>query len=248
METTKTIKKNKKEEKKEQSEVKILENFDKEKIEEMLKLGLHFGHSHKKKNPKMDPYLYGMRNNIDIIDLLETEKQLNIVLDYLKEIKAKKPLILFVGTKPSAKKIVMELAQKLSMPYVIERWLGGTLTNFESIKRRVEFLKEMEKKKQEGEFEKYTKQERLRIEKEIERTEKKLGGLKNLERLPDILFVVDANKEKIAIKEAKRKNICVIALCDSDGDPTSVDYFIPVNDEGISSLKYIFDKVEKALL
>lgn len=223
-------------------------NFNKEEIEKMFQMGVHFGHIHGKKNPKMDPYLYGMRNNIDIIDLLETEKQMNILLDYLKETKKKKPLILFVGTKPSAKKLVKDLAEKLSMPYVIERWLGGILTNFESIKKRVEYLKEMEKKREEGRFDRYTKQERQRIDEEIQKMERNLGGLKRLERLPDILFVVDANKEKTAIKEAKRKGIMVIAICDTDGDPTLADYFIPANDEGIESLSYIFEKIEKVLL
>lgn len=196
----------------------------------------------------MEPYLYGMRNNIDIIDLLETEKHLNQVLDYLKELKKKKPLILFVGTKIPAQKLVKKIAEKISMPYITERWLGGLLSNFESIKKRIDFLKEMEKKKEEGEFDRYTKQERLRIDKKIEKMRQTVGGLKNLERLPDILFIVDANKEKTAIKEAKRKNITTIALCDSDGDPTSVDYFIPVNEDGISSLKYILEKIEKVLI
>lgn len=229
------------------NKTKTSTSLEREKIKEMFKLGLHFGHSHSKKNPKMGPYLYGMRNNIDIIDLLETEKYLNQVLDYLKEVKKKKPLILFVGTKISAQKLIKEMANRLSMPYITERWLGGLLTNFESIKRRIDFLKEMERKREEGEFDKYTKQERLRIDKKIEKMRQTVGGIKNLERLPDILFVVDANKEKTAIKEARRKNITTIALCDSDGDPTSVDYFIPVNDDGISSLKYVLEKVEKAL-
>lgn len=230
------------------NKTKTSTSLEREKIKEMFKLGLHFGHSHSKKNPKMGPYLYGMRNNIDIIDLLETEKYLNQVLDYLKEVKKKKPLILFVGTKISAQKLIKEMANRLSMPYITERWLGGLLTNFESIKRRIDFLKEMERKREEGEFDKYTKQERLRIDKKIEKMRQTVGGIKNLERLPDILFVVDANKEKTAIKEARRKNITTIALCDSDGDPTSVDYFIPVNDDGISSLKYILEKIEKVLI
>lgn len=213
----------------------------------MFEKGLHFGHSHSKKHPKMEPFIYGMRNNIDIIDLSEAQKCLKKTLDFLKEKKKEKALMLFVGTKVSARKLIKEKAEKLSMPYVTERWLGGTLTNFEVIKKRIDFLKDMEEKRKKGEFEKYTKKERLRIDQEIERIEKRAGGLRKLNRLPDLLFVIDVKKEKIAIEEAKKKNITIVGICDTDGDPTMVDYFIPVNDEGIASLGYILEKIEKVL-
>lgn len=216
-------------------------------LEEMFQRGLHFGHVHSRKHPKMGPFIYGMRNNIDIIDLAETQKCLEKVLEYLKEKKKEKPLILFVGTKISTRKMIKELAKKLKMPYVTERWLGGTLTNFDAIKKRIDFLKDMEEKKKKGEFEKYTKKERLRIDEEIERIERRAGGLRTLERLPDFLFVVDVYKEKLAIEEAKKKNIPIIGLCDTNGDPTSVDYFVPVNDDGVPSLEYVLEKVEKVL-
>ncbi|MCD6094501.1 30S ribosomal protein S2 [bacterium] len=220
---------------------------DEKEIEEMFNAGLHFGHRHSKTHPKMTPFIYGMRNNVDIIDLLKTKEYLEKALDYLKEKKKEKPLILFVGTKVSAKKLVKELAEELKMPYVVERWLGGTLTNFEVISKRVQYLKEMEEKKKKGEFEKYPKKERLKINQELEKIEKKMGGLKLLTRLPDLLFVVDVRKEALAIKEARRKGIPIVGICDTDGDPSLVDYPIPANDDAISSLKYILEKVKEAL-
>lgn len=213
----------------------------------MFEKGLHFGHSHSKKHPKMEPFIYGMRNNIDIIDLSEAQKCFKKTLDFLEEKKKEKALIFFVGTKVSARKLIKEKAEKLGIPYVIERWLGGTLTNFEVIKKRIDFLKDMEEKRKKGEFEKYTKKERLRIDQQIEKIDKRAGGLRKLNRLPDLLFVIDVKKEKIAIEEAKKKNINVVGICDTDGDPTMVDYFIPANDEGIASLKYILGKIEKVL-
>jgi small subunit ribosomal protein S2 len=216
-------------------------------IEEMFRVGLHFGHFHPKKDPRMGPFIYGIRNNVDIIDLIETQKLIEKTLEYLKEKKKENALMLFVGTKISVRDLVKELAEKVGAPYVTQRWLGGTLTNFEVIKKRIDYLKEIMEKKERGELEKYTKKERLHIDREIERTERKLGGLRKLERLPDLLFVVDVEKEKHAIEEAKNKNIPIVGICDTDGNPNSVNYFIPANDDGIAPLKYIFKKVEKVL-
>jgi small subunit ribosomal protein S2 len=239
-----TIKKEKKEEK---GEITKIETSKDAEIQKMFEAGLHFGHRHSRIHPKMGPFIYGTRNNVDIIDLAETKEYLQKALDFLREQKEKKSLILFVGTKASAKEMIKELTEALSMPYVTERWLGGTLTNFEVISKRIKHLKEMEEKKANGELEKYKKKERIKIEQEMEKMKKKLGGLKNLSRLPDILFVVDVAKEKLAVKEAKQKKIPIVGICDTNGDPTSVDYPIPANDDAISSLKYILEKVKEAL-
>lgn len=219
---------------------------DKE-IQKMFEAGLHFGHRHSRINPKMKPFIYGKRNGIDIIDLLKTKECLEQALNFLKAEKEKNALILFVGTKVSAKNLIKELAEELKMPYVNERWLGGTLTNFELISKRIKYLKEMEEKKAKREFEKYKKKERIKIDQEIEKMERKLGGLKNLTRLPDLLFVVDVTQEHLVVREANMKKIPVIGICDSNGDPTSVTYPIPANDDATSSLRYILDKVKKTL-
>lgn len=244
------IKKEEKKEKEEKEEEKLDEKpvvLDKE-TEKMFKLGVHFGHFHSKKHPKMNPYIYGIRNNVDIIDLEETKKLLEKTLDYLKGKKKEDALILFVGTKVSARDIIKNLAAKAKAPYVTERWLGGTLTNFEVIKKRIDYLKEMEDKKKNGELEKYTKKEKLRIDKDMERTERKLGGLRILEKLPDIMFIVDPGREKHAVEEAIKKKIPIVSICDTDSNPSFSDYFIPANDDGSVSLNYILQKVEKVLV
>jgi small subunit ribosomal protein S2 len=232
------------EELKEKSQIVLAE--DKE-IERMFKVGLHFGHKRARKHPKMEPFIYGIRNNIDIIDLLKTKEYLKEALDYLKQKKKEGALILFVGTKISVRKLIKELAEEIKMPYVIERWLGGTLTNFEVMSGRIKYLKELEEKTKKGEFEKFTKKERIRINQELARIERKIGGLRELSRLPDTLFIVDVKKEELAIREAKAKGISIVGICDTDGDPTSVDYPIPANDDSVPSLKYILEKVKKVL-
>ncbi len=230
--------------KKEKDKATGIVKIDKE-TEEILRLGMHFGHSHSRKHPKIDSFLYGTRNGIDIIDPIEIKVSLEKTLSYLSD--NKKSLILFVATKTPARELVKNLAEKLNMPYVVDRWLGGTLTNFDIVKKRIEHLKNLEEKKKRGDFEKYTKKEKARIEQEIDRIKRKVGGLKNLDRIPDILFVVDVKKEIAAIKEAKQKNISIVGICDTDGNPHSVDYSIIANDEAVSSLEYILNKVEKSL-
>jgi small subunit ribosomal protein S2 len=232
----------------EKVEKKTVSKKTTKELEEMFKIGVHFGHYHSRKHPAMDKFVYCVRNNVDIIDIEETQENLEKAIKYLLQKKKEESLMLFVGTKVAARDLVRNLAEKLNSPFVTERWLGGTLTNFEVIKKRIEEFKEMEIKKEKGELEKYTKKERLRFNQEIERTEKKIGGLRKLNRLPDILFVVDVHNEKHAIEEAKKKNIPVVAICDTDGNPNQVDYAIPANDDNISSLTFIINKIEKALV
>jgi len=218
-----------------------------DEIENILKAGLQFGHRRDKKHPKMGPFIYGARNNILLIDILKTKEYLQKALDYLKQRKGEGAIILFVATKTIAKDMVKELAKSLKMPYITERWLGGTLTNFEIIGSQVEKLEEMEEKKKRGDFDKYTKKEKHRIDQNIEKITRRIGGLKTMKRLPDILFIVDVQKEKTAVREARKKGISIIGICDTNGDPSLVDLPIPANDDAPSSLKYILEKVKGAL-
>jgi small subunit ribosomal protein S2 len=217
-------------------------------VEEMAKAGLHFGHKTSKVHPKMFPFIFGVRNNVHIIDLEKTKEKLDEVLKFIQELVSQNKTILFVGTKPQIKDLVKEMATELGYPYVTERWLGGTFTNFEVIRKRVEKLKELEKKKAEGFFERYTKKERTKIEKMIQKLEKKFGGIKNMEVLPDAVFICDMVKDKLAVKEAREMGVKIIAISDTNSDPTLADYFIPANDDAISSVKYILEKVKEVIL
>jgi small subunit ribosomal protein S2 len=217
-------------------------------IEEMAKAGLHFGHRTSRIHPKMKPYLFGVRNGVHIIDLEKTAEKLKETLTFIQQLISEDKTLLLIGTKVQAKDLVKSTAKECSLPYVSERWLGGTFTNFETIKKRMDYFKEMEKKKAEGELEKYTKKERLEMDKKLKELETKVGGIKELTKLPDAIFVLDMIKDKLAIKEAKKRGIAIIALSDSSSDPTLVDYAIPANDDAISSLKYILDKVKEVVL
>lgn len=217
-------------------------------VEEMAKAGLHFGHKTSKVHPKMLPFIFGVRNNIHIIDLEKTKEKFEEALKFIQQLISEGKIILFVGTKNQIKDLVKQIATECNVPYVNERWLGGTFTNFNVIKKRVEYLLDLEKKQKEGFFEKYTKKERMKIEKEIEKLKKKFEGLKTLVKLPEAIFICDMVKDKIAIKETKKKGIKIIAICDTNADPTQADYPIPANDDAISSVKYILEKVKETIL
>lgn len=229
-----------------------LENSNKYNIdvEEMARLGVAFGHRSSKKHPKMEPYILGVKGgeHVNIIDLEKTKEMLEKALDYLANLAKENKTILFVGTKPSIKHLVLETAQECNMPFVIHRWIGGTLTNFKVIRKRVEYFINLKEKMEKGELKKYTKKEQHEFEKEIKDLEEKFGGLEKLTKLPDALFVVDMKKENLAIREAKRKNIPVVAIADTNVDPTLADYPIPANDDAISSVKYILEKVKEAII
>lgn len=211
--------------------------------EEMAMAGLHFGHKTSRIHPKMMPYLEGAKSGIHIIDLEKTKEKLNQALKFVQQLFSENKTLLIVGTKVQAKGLVKSLAQELNLPFVTERWLGGTFTNFDIIKKRIEYFKGLEKKKKEGELEKYTKKERAEIDKELKDLEIKFGGIKNLEKLPDAVLVLDMRKEDLTIKEAKIKKIKIIAVSHTNTDPTIVDYPVPANDDSVSSIKYILDKV-----
>jgi small subunit ribosomal protein S2 len=215
--------------------------------EEMLRAGLHFGHQTSKTHPKMKPYIFGVRNTVHIFDLEKTAEKLKEALSFIQRMAAENKILLFVGTKIQIKNLIKEVAQEIGSPHVSERWLGGTITNFGVIKSRIEYFKDLERKKETGELEKYTKKERLEFDQELEKLRMKFEGIKGLSKVPDAIFVVDIKKESSAVKEAKDKEIKVIGICDTNVDPTLVDYPIPANDDAISSVKYILEKVKEVI-
>ncbi len=216
--------------------------------EEMAQVGLHFGHRTSRIHPKMGPYLYGVRNTVHIIDLTKTIEKLEEALKFIQKLIAEGKTLLFIGTKIQAKDLVKEVARDCGLPYVTERWLGGTFTNFENIKKRVEYLKELEKKKAAGELEKYTKKEQIKINKELQNLEIKFGGIRELGQFPAAIFVIDMKKDLLAVKEAKAKGITIIGIADTNVDPTLADYPIPANDDARPAIKYILDKVKEVVL
>ena len=217
-------------------------------VEEMAKAGLHFGHKSSKFHPKMEPYLYGARNGIHIIDLEKTKEKLGEALKFIRDLISENKVLLVVGTKVQAKRLVEDFAKECGLLYVSERWLGGTFTNFGVIKKRIDHFKDLEDKKNKGELEKYTKKERAKIDLELRGFERKFGGIRDMEKLPDAVFILSIEKDNIVIKETREKNIKVIAVSDTNTDPNVADYPIPANDDALSSTKYILDKAKEVIL
>jgi len=215
--------------------------------EEMTEAGLHFGHRVSRCHPKMKPYLFGVRNTVHIIDLEKTARKLEEALNFIQKLISEEKILMIVGTKIQAKELVKKIAQDCGLPYVSERWVGGTFTNFEIIKKRIDYFKDLERKKIQKEFEKYTKKEQAKIEEELNDLEIKFGGIKNLEKIPDAILVLDMKKDKVAIAEARKKGIKIIAIADTNVDPDWADYPIPGNDDAISSIKYILEKVAEVI-
>jgi len=218
------------------------------KPEEMLKAGLHFGHRASKAHPKMKPFIQGTRNAVHIIDVEKTAEKFKQALEFTQELISDNKIILFVGTPVQVRDLVKETALECNLPYIINRWLGGTFTNFDIIKKRVQYFKELEEKKEQGELDKYTKKERAKIERELNNLEVKFGGIKSLDKLPDAIFVIDMDKDILAIKEAQKKGIKIIGVADTNVDPGFADYAIPANDDAISSVKYILEKVKEVIV
>ncbi len=216
---------------------------------DMLKSGVHFGHKKSKKHPKMNEHVYTVRNDISIINLVKTREGLEKAVGYIEEISSKGGVVLFVGTKRQAKKIIKDAAIRCGMPYVSERWLGGTFTNFDKIVGSVKRLQEMEKEKEGGGLEKkYTKKERQEINREIEKLEIKFGGIREMKRLPDAVFIVDIQEELTAVKEAVAKNVPIVAIVDTNVDPSLIKYPIPANDDAIKSIEIITNAISRAVL
>ncbi|MDH4330183.1 MAG: 30S ribosomal protein S2 [Candidatus Moranbacteria bacterium] len=217
-------------------------------LESMLKSGVHFGHLKSRKNPKMEKYIFGVKNGINIIDLQKSLEEFEKAAEFIKEIHKSGKKILFVGTKKQAKKLVKIAAIECDMPYVTERWLGGTFTNFGVIRGRAKYLNEAQKQAAEDGFAKYTKLERLKKMEEIERLERKMGGIKNMTELPAAIVVVDTKEDHLAIEEARKQGVPVIAIVDTNSDPSKVNYPIPANDDAISSIKLIIGAIAKILI
>ena len=231
------------------TEIQNPETQEKEEaiIQEMMKAGLHFGHKKTYNQPKASYFTVKSYEAIAGIDLKETLKALNKALDFIKEIVKQEGQIIFVGTTSGAKGFIKELAQKYNYPYVDERWLGGTLTNFKTLTQRIKTLKDLEEQKASGIWEKYTKKERNDLEKELNRLQRKFTGIRNLEKLPDAVFIVDTGTHNIVVREAKLLDIPIIGILDTDDDPTVIDYPIPANDSAKSSIQYLLNKVEETI-
>ncbi len=218
-------------------------------MRQMLEAGVHFGHQTRYWNPKMASYLFGARNKIHIIDLEQTLPMFNDAMNYLGQMTANKGTILFVGTKKAARKAVAEEAKRCGMPYVNHRWLGGMLTNFKTIKKSINRLKELEAMKADGTlYQKFSKKEALGMERELEKLERSLGGIKDMRGIPDAIFVLDVGYEKNAIMEAKKLGIPVVGVVDSNNSPENVDYVVPGNDDSIRAVTLYCQSASAAVL
>lgn len=217
-------------------------------MRDMLQAGVHFGHQTRYWNPKMGNYLYGSRNKIHIINLEFTLELFNQALHAIHQIAARKGKILFVGTKRAAREIIKEEANRCGMPYVDQRWLGGTLTNYKTVRQSIRRLKDLEEKQRTGGFEKLIKKEALNLSRELEKLQASLGGIKDMNGIPDALFVIDVGQEYISIKEANKLKIPVFGIVDSNNDPDGIDYVIPGNDDSMRAIKLYASLVADTIL
>ncbi len=217
-------------------------------MKSLLEAGVHFGHKTGRWNPKMRTYIFTERNGVHIIDLQQTMTRLDKAYEAVRDTVAKGGTVLFVGTKKQAQDIIAAEATRASMPYVSQRWLGGTLTNFQTIRKRIDYLINLETRKQIGELERLTKKEQLLLQREMDRLNIRLGGIKSLTQLPDLLFVVDTRREVLAVKDAKSLNIPIVAMVDTNCDPDPIDYVIPANDDAIRAVQLITGKTADACI
>ena len=217
-------------------------------MKDLLEAGVHFGHQTQRWNPKMDKYIYSAKSGIHILDLRITYDAIEQAQEYVQKLVANSGKVLFVGTKPQATQVIEDQAIRAGMPYVNFRWLGGMLTNFKTIIKRVVYLKELISLESSGEINAYTKSERLKIKREIEKLKKSIGGIVNLNKLPDAIFVVDLANESTAITEANKLGIPVIGLADSNVNPDGVDFLIPGNDDAIRAIELIAASIADACL
>lgn len=223
------------------SEVKLPKN-----IEEMLKAGAHFGFLKSRRHPSFKPYIVGVKNMTEVIDLEKTDEMLKKAEEFVSELGKNKKTILFAASKSEAKDIVRKYAEEIGMPFVAGRWIGGALTNFGEIKKRVSRLEDLTSKKEKGELMKYTKKERLMFDREIDNLTEMFSGLKTLAKIPDAVFIVDSKKEDIAVAEAKKTKVPVVALLSSDCDISAIKYPIPGNDASRTSIEYFVSRIASA--
>lgn len=217
-------------------------------VEEMEKAGVNFGHKVSKLHPKMKQYVLGVKNNVHLFDLEKTSKEFSKALAFISKLVADGKSIIFVGTKIQLRHIITEAAKECGVPYVTERWLGGTFTNFETIQKRVNYFKDLQKKKESGELAKYTKKEQLNFDKEIASLKVKFDGIRDMSKLPEAVFIFGLDKDITCAREAKRKGIKIVSIVDTNVNPDIVDYLIPANDDAISSVRYIIDKVKEVIV
>ena len=217
-------------------------------MKQLLESGVHFGHQTRRWNPKMAPYIFTERNGICIIDLQKTVKKLEEAYNLVRDLAAEGNDILFVGTKKQAVDSIKEEAEFCGMPYVNARWLGGMMTNFTTIRRRIKRLEQLRKMEEDGTFELLPKKEVIKLQGEIDRLEKFMGGIKNMKQLPGALFIVDPRKERIAVLEAKKLGIPIVAIVDTNCDPDEIDYVIPGNDDAIRAVKLIAHTIASAVI
>ncbi|MRI82633.1 30S ribosomal protein S2 [Fundicoccus ignavus] len=217
-------------------------------MKQLLEAGVHFGHQTRRWNPKMKRYIFTERNGIYIIDLQKTVKLMDDAYNYMRDVTANGGVALFVGTKKQAQQSVEEQAKRAGQYYINHRWLGGLLTNWDTIQGRIKRLKEIEKMEQDGIFELLPKKEVIEIRKEWDRLEKFLGGIKDMPRIPDVIFIVDPRKERIAVQEAHKLNIPIVAMVDTNCDPDEIDYVIPSNDDAIRAIKLITTALADAVI
>ena len=217
-------------------------------MKQLLEAGVHFGHQTRRWDPRMAEYIFQARNGIHIIDLQKTSKKLDEAYDFVREQAEEGKTILFVGTKKQAQECVKEAAEKCGMYYVDKRWLGGMLTNFDTIQKRIQRLKDLEKMAEDGTFEVLPKKEVILLKKEMEKLERNLGGIKDMNELPGVIFLVDPKKERIAVLEAKKLGIPTVGLVDTNCNPEDVDYVIPGNDDAIRAVKLIADVMANAVI
>ena len=217
-------------------------------MKQLLEAGVHFGHQTRKWNPKMSKYIFNSRNDIHIINLEDTVVLVDKAYDYIKEMASQGKTILFVGTKKQAQKAIEDEAKRCGMYYINSRWLGGTLTNFKTIRSRIERLNKINNMEKVGEFNLLPKKEVIKLKAERDKLEKNLGGIKEMTKLPDVLFIVDTKKEHIAVEEAKTLNIPIVALLDTNCDPEPIDYVIPGNDDAIRAVSLIAGAMANAVI
>jgi small subunit ribosomal protein S2 len=216
-----------------------------ENLNELFKAGAHFGFGKSRRHPSIASFIFGSKNRVDIFDLEKTQEALSKALEFVAKLAETKSTILFVGGKNEAQTIIKEEAEKTGMPYLASRWIGGTLTNFPEIRKRIDIMLDLLSQKEKGELGKYTKKERILIDRKIEKLQRMFGGIKDMVNLPKALFIIDPRYEETALREAKNMKIPVIALCGSDNNVTGVDYPIPANDSNMASIKYFVEKIAK---
>lgn len=216
-------------------------------IEDMAKAGVHLGHAKSKNHPSMQEYLFGVRNGVSVIDLVKTKEKLATALEFLKMITSRGGVVLLVGTRPVARAAVLDTAEATRMPYFAERWIGGTLTNFKVISKRVEYFEKLEEERRSGGFEKFTKKEQSLKNEELVKLAKNFSGIRSMKRLPDAIFIVDINEDETAIREARITKIPVVALVDTNSNAKLVDYPIPSNDDALPAVRYMIGKIREAL-